>query len=79
MILHEDIDSTELASFIRKGDIAFGGNRRLKIYGRLNCRSGKRMGMRNRVFFGTEAEAIAAGYRPCGHCMKEKYAEWNGK
>jgi len=23
-----------------------------------------------------EETAIAAGYRPCGACMREKYAEW---
>ncbi|GEM_PF-5679581 len=36
MLLHENIDSTELRSFIRKRDIAFGGNQQMKIYGQLN-------------------------------------------
>ena len=31
---------------------------------------------RHRVFFKDEAVAIAAGYRPCGACLREKYAEW---
>ncbi|WP_121197209.1 Ada metal-binding domain-containing protein [Mucilaginibacter gracilis] len=31
---------------------------------------------KNRVFFVSEAEAIDAGYRPCGHCMRNLYAQW---
>jgi methylphosphotriester-DNA--protein-cysteine methyltransferase len=60
----------------------FGGNRRLKIYGRLDCPSAlraiKRGGPypRHRVFFADEASAIAAGYRPCGNCMREAYRRW---
>ena len=34
------------------------------------------MKMINRVFFSSEAEAIEEGYRPCGHCLEEKYKEW---
>jgi methylphosphotriester-DNA--protein-cysteine methyltransferase len=55
------------------------GNQRLKIYGRLNCFSGKRMKNENRVFFRDEEEAVEAGYRPCGHCFKKKYWVWKGK
>jgi methylphosphotriester-DNA--protein-cysteine methyltransferase len=58
---------------IAKGQIQFAGNKRLKIYGTLTCSSGKRMKKENRVFFRSEPEAIDAGYRPCGHCMREKY------
>lgn len=61
---------------VRRGEIAWGGNRRLKIYGTLHCTSGKRMKRENRVFFITEAEAISAGYRPCGHCLKAAYQKW---
>lgn len=68
-----------LLSLIRKGDITFAGNRQLKIYGRLNCKSGKRMKIKNRVFFATEKQAIDKGYRPCGHCMKDRYKEWKNK
>jgi methylphosphotriester-DNA--protein-cysteine methyltransferase len=59
-----------------------GGNRRLKIYGRLDCPSAlraiKRGGpyARHRVFFADEASAIAAGFRPCGICMREAYRQW---
>jgi methylphosphotriester-DNA--protein-cysteine methyltransferase len=61
---------------------ALGGNRRLKIYGRLDCPSALRAIRRggpyprHRVFFADEAGAIAAGFRPCGVCMREAYRRW---
>lgn len=60
---------------------AFGGHRKLKIYGKLDCPSANRHidngdYVRHRVFFADEETAIAAGYRPCRVCMKEKYQEW---
>lgn len=48
----------------------------MKIFGTLSCSSGKRMKMENRIFFESEEEAINAGYRPCGHCLREKYVQW---
>jgi methylphosphotriester-DNA--protein-cysteine methyltransferase len=53
----------------------FGGNEKTRIYGRLDCRaprSGLAKGtyQRSRVFFADEATAVAAGYRPCGKCMR---------
>ena len=58
-----------------------GGNSRDKIYGRLDCPSANRWVKHGtyakiRVFFKGEAAAIAAGYRPCGCCMREKYKRW---
>lgn len=58
-----------------------GGHRKLKIYGRLDCPSANRHiangdYIRHRVFFADEATAIAAGYRPCAVCMREKYRKW---
>jgi hypothetical protein len=57
-----------------------GGNRKLKIYGRLDCgtaRAALPKGYgRHRVFFADRAAAIAAGYRPCGNCLREEYAAW---
>jgi methylphosphotriester-DNA--protein-cysteine methyltransferase len=57
-----------------------GGNRRLKIYGRLDCPSALRAlprgYARRRVFFADEATAIAAGYRPCAVCMRDAYRRW---
>ncbi|MBR2132678.1 MAG: metal-binding protein [Oscillospiraceae bacterium] len=60
-----------------------GGNRKLKIYGRLNCPTAlstiKRFPgsyEKARVFFLDEKTALAAGYRPCGNCMREQYKEY---
>ena len=72
MIAHTDINTITLRGKIKQHEINFGGNRKLKIYGTLQCKSGKRMKKDNRVFFISEHEAVNMGYRPCGHCMKTK-------
>jgi len=59
----------------------FGGHKKLKIYGRLDCPSALRyiekgQYVQHRVFFADEETAVAAGYRPCGVCMKEAYRKW---
>ncbi len=61
----------------------FGGNKKLKIYGQLDCYSAlstiKRFPgsyEKSRVFFADEKTALAAGYRPCGNCLREKYREY---
>lgn len=61
----------------------FGGHRKLKIYGRLDCPSALRyiaagQYVQYRVFFADEETALSAGYRPCGVCMKEHYNLWKG-
>ncbi len=76
MIEHKDLDQAELHQLIRSGKIVFGGNKKLKIYGLLSCKSGKRMLVKNRLFFASEADALSHGYRPCGHCMRKAYQEW---
>jgi hypothetical protein len=59
----------------------FGGNARMKIYGRLDCPSALRAiargptYVRHRVFFADEASAVAA-IRPCGACMRTAYRKW---
>jgi methylphosphotriester-DNA--protein-cysteine methyltransferase len=59
-----------------------GGNGSMKVYGQLNCSTAMRaVAARNtyqkhRAFFADEATAIAAGYRPCGNCMREQYKAW---
>ena len=58
-----------------------GGHGGTKVYGRLDCPvalSFLRRGFepKHRVFFADEATAIAAGFRPCGACMRERYAAW---
>lgn len=61
----------------------FGGNGAAKIYGRLDCGAAlnaiKKYGElynSTKVFFKDEADAIAAGFRPCGNCMKAHYKLW---
>ena len=76
MLRHADLTPTELRAKLKRGEITFGGNARLKIYGTLKCKSGQRMAKANRVFFTSEQEATALGYRPCGHCLREKYLQW---
>jgi methylphosphotriester-DNA--protein-cysteine methyltransferase len=76
MIKHLDINDRDLRSKIKEKEICFGGNRKLKIYGTLQCKSGKRMKRENRVFFVSEKEAIKNDFRPCGHCMKIEYKKW---
>lgn len=66
----------ELRKMIKNREVCIGGNRKLKIYGRLDCRSGKKMSRKNRVFFNSEQEAKDHNYRPCGHCLREKYLKW---
>ncbi|MCP9763259.1 metal-binding protein [Lacihabitans soyangensis] len=69
MIRHDDINPAELRKQIRQKKITFGGNVKLKIFGKLNCKSGKRMFKQNRVFFCSEEEALERNFRPCGHCL----------
>ncbi|MGG7469438.1 Ada metal-binding domain-containing protein [Chryseobacterium arthrosphaerae] len=76
MIQHLQISGITLRSKIHNREILFGGNKKLKIYGLLNCKSGKRMKKENRIFFTDEAEALQNNYRPCGHCMREAYKQW---
>lgn len=58
-----------------------GGNKALKIYGKLDCTSAlswitKGKYIKNRVFFSDEQTAILAGYRPCAKCMPQEYKMW---
>jgi len=82
MIKHEDIGSPSFATsrklrqMIDNRLVKFGGNASLKIYGTLQCSSGRRMKARNRVFFNSEQEALAHGFRLCGHCMRDAYLQW---
>lgn len=60
----------------------FGGNSSTKIYGRFDCPTALRWLKKNdvykqfRVFFADEQTAMAAGYRPCAHCMPERFKQW---
>jgi len=76
MIKHSEITDVALKTKILRKEIVLGGNQKLKIYGTLRCTSGKRMKRENRVFFSSEEEAFQKDYRPCGHCLAEKYKIW---
>jgi len=59
----------------------WGGHRGTRIYGRLDCPSALRAiarggYARHRVFFADEATALAAGYRPCAVCCRDRYDAW---
>lgn len=66
----------KFTNLIRSGAITLGGYKKNKIYGLLNCSSGKRMKVENRVFFKDATEALDNGYRPCGHCLPNEYKLW---
>lgn len=58
-----------------------GGHKVSKGYGRLDCPAALRAlakggYVKSRVFFADEEAAKAAGYRPCGVCMREEYRVW---
>ncbi len=58
-----------------------GGHRRSHGYGRMECPAARAAIARggyvaHRVFFADEAAAVAAGYRPCGRCLPDRYAAW---
>ena len=64
------------------GGNKLGGNSKGKIYGRLDCGAALDTIKRFpgsyepfRVFFSDENTALAAGYRPCGRCMREQHRE----
>ncbi|MEM8966951.1 MAG: Ada metal-binding domain-containing protein [Bacteroidota bacterium] len=76
MFRHIELNQAKLFRLMKRSTVVLAGNRKLKIYGRLHCKSGKRMKRENRVFFVNEPEALAQGYRPCGHCMRTAYKIW---
>jgi hypothetical protein len=67
--------------YVSKTPGTYGGHRKTKVYGRMDCPSAIRAlnkggYVKNRVFFADEQTAIAAGFRPCAVCLPEKYAIW---
>ena len=58
-----------------------GGHKKTKVYGRMDCPAALRAidkygYIKERVFFADEQTAVAAGFRPCGACLREKYKNW---
>ncbi|HZD82684.1 MAG TPA: hypothetical protein VE076_07395, partial [Nitrososphaeraceae archaeon] len=63
---HSEVSGIELKKQIRQNEICFGRNVKLRIYGKLNCRSRRRrMKKENRMFFPLEQESLLQGYRLC--------------
>ena len=63
---------------------SYGGHRKLKIYGRLDCPSAakyleKGQYVKQRVFFKDTETAIKAGYHPCARCMPVEYKKWKAE
>ena len=73
------------APFASQRPGTFGGHRRSKRYGRLDCPAAARALARggpyatHRVFFADEAAARAAGFRPCAVCLPAAYAAWRAE
>jgi hypothetical protein len=76
MIAHEILTKSDLVKLLKSKKIILAGNKKLKIFGSLDCGSGKRLKKKNRVFFSSQKDATELGYRPCGHCMKISYKLW---
>ncbi len=82
MIRHTDLGPTSyarlrtLVKLVKSETVTLGGHRPGHIYGRLDCRMGKRMKPENRVFFRNETESVASGYRPCAVCLSVAYKAW---
>src|SRR5690606_11035900 len=55
---HTELSKAELRRGLRNKELVLAGNSRLKIYGTVDSKSGKRMKRENRVFFSSEAEAL---------------------
>ncbi|GJE60429.1 metal-binding protein [Methylobacterium trifolii] len=71
--------------FLSDAPATLGGNRDGK-YGRFDCPAALRAIREygdayrvKRVFFADEATAVAAGYRPCGTCMRTAFKAWKAQ
>lgn len=76
MFFHIQLCKSQIFQKIKSKEIVMGGNLKLGIFGKLNCKSGKRMKIENRVFFENWQEARNQGFRPCGNCLNKEYKNW---
>jgi methylphosphotriester-DNA--protein-cysteine methyltransferase len=76
---HSLLKNADVHSLIRKGAIRLGGNKKLRIYGKLDCVSGMKMQRKNRIFFSDSREAESLHFRPCAHCMRDQYQQWKNE
>lgn len=75
--LPEDVFVTDLENL-------YCGNARTHVYGKATCNATQGhlildQKTQDRVLFNNIEDAEAAGYRPCGKCMHDKYIEWKNK
>lgn len=80
----DQLTHREMVVLRAEGKITFGGHRKHKIYGTLECKGAKRWiakghYVKQRVFFSSEQEAIDNGFRPCAQCMPLEYKTWKLK
>ncbi|WP_349774739.1 Ada metal-binding domain-containing protein [Microvirga terrae] len=79
--MHYKLLNAQRKIYLTEAPGTLGGYRPNRIYGRLDCPSALRhlasgQYAKHRVFFADEATAIAAGFRPCGVCMKARHELW---
>jgi O-6-methylguanine DNA methyltransferase len=67
LLQREGVAVAELEDLGRRG-VRFVGSRTTHIFCCPTCRDARRIRPENRVLLHGEAEAAAAGYRPCQHC-----------
>jgi len=53
-----------------------GGNKNLKVYGKMNCPSTLYLDGNDSVYFENPEIANKLGYRPCSVCMKKEFQKW---
>lgn len=68
-------------ALLQRDSGTFGGHRRQKIYGRLDCPAARRAinaggYVAHRVFFADEPTAVTDGYKPCGACLPAANRRW---
>ena len=74
LLEREGLPAADLTRWVREGT-RFAGSRTSKIFCFPTCYTGRRLKDQHRVSFRSEAEARAAGYRPCKVCRPASPAQ----
>ncbi len=67
ILAHEGVSADELEALARERT-RFIGSRTTGVFCVPTCRDAQRVAPENRLKFQDEGSALAAGFRPCGHC-----------
>ncbi len=67
LLFHEGADPDRLERLAARG-VRFVGSDTTGVFCLPTCRHARRIGDRHRIEFGTDQEAVAAGFRPCRIC-----------